>query len=71
MSKGLKYLAAIAIFCFFPTGLAGVLVYHKSEARALMLFRISIYMFLAITTVAGIYVVLQGGNLIKILGSFF
>jgi hypothetical protein len=71
MTDDIKRLAAISIFCFFPTGLAGLWLYKRSENTALLLFKISIYTFLAVTSGAGIYIVIAGGNAIPILGSFF
>lgn len=71
MTNEIKQLAAIAIFCFFPAGLVGLLLYKKSPSTALFLFRSSIYFFLGLTSVVGIYVVLKGGEVIPVMGSFF
>ena len=71
MNREIRQLAVIASICFFPTALAGWLVYGKSEGLAIRLFRASIFVFLFTVLVVGIVVVLQGGRLIKPMGSFF
>lgn len=71
MTDDIKRLNAVALFCFFPTALTGMLLYKRSENTGVLLFKISIYIFLTITTAAAIYVVIAGGNAIPVLGSFF
>ena len=71
MSSETKRLGIIATICFFPTAIAGWNALKKSEAQAAKFFRISIYIFLGLVLAVGLVVVIEGGRLIKPMGSFF
>jgi len=71
MSEEIKRLAIIATCCFFPTALLGFFFYKNNEAKAVFLFRLSIYVFLFLLSVAGVYIVKEGGGVIPPMGSFF
>jgi hypothetical protein len=71
MNKEIKRLAIVSVFCFFPTALIGFALLKKSEKTALNLFRASIYIFLGIMSVAGTFVVIKGGEVIKVMVSLY
>jgi hypothetical protein len=71
MNGETKRLAIIATIFFFPTALAGWWFYGKSEKISLIFFRLSIYIFLTMILITGVTVILNGGKLIKPMGSFF
>jgi hypothetical protein len=51
--------------------LVGWFLYDKSEKQALNYFRFSIGVMMTLVLIAGITVVLRGGQIIKPMGSFF
>lgn len=71
MSRETKRLAIVAAFCFFPTALAGWMLYGRSEKQAVTLFRCSVYIMMAMICIIGLLVIKEGGGLIKPMGSFF
>jgi len=71
MSREERQLAIVATICFFPTALVGWLLYSNYSQQAMKFFRLSVFIFLFILLVAGIIVVVEGGKLIKPMGSFF
>ena len=71
MNAETKRLAIIATVCFFPTALVGWLLLNKDESRAVNYFKFSIGAIMTLVLIAGIVVVLKGGQIIKPMGSFF
>ena len=71
MNSETKRLAIIATIFFFPTAIAGWLLYDKSSALALRLFRISIYITVLYLCALGAYAVTRGSTIVEALGTFF
>ena len=71
MNNETKRLAAVAMVCFFPTASAGLFIQKKSPEQAVFLFRLSIYFFLSLLSIAGFMVVIYGGRWIEVIGAFF
>ncbi len=71
MNSETKRLAIIATIFFFPTAIAGWLLYEKSSDRALQFFRASIYIAAFYLCVLGTIAVTMGGNIVEALGTFF
>lgn len=71
MNVDTRYLAAAAIFCFFPTALVGLVLQRSQPEKAMAFFYASIYIFLFAVVVATIIIYTMGGNLIPVIGSFY
>jgi hypothetical protein len=71
MNQETKYLAAVAMFCFFPTALVGLALQRNQPIKAIAFFYLSIYIYLFVVVVATIVIYGMGGNLIPVIGSFY
>jgi len=71
MNSDTKRLAIVATIFFFPTAIAGWVLYNKSSSRAIKLFRISIYIAVFYLCCLGAYAVTRGNTVVEALGTFF
>ena len=71
MNSETKRLAIIATICFFPIAIVGWLTNQSSPAKAQILFRLSICIFLLVLSLLGAYAVIGGGKVVEALGTFY
>ena len=71
MQTSLRRLSIVALICFFPLAIIGMLKQRSSPQTALKLYYASIMILVVFLVCLSIYTYGRGGNFIRPLGTFY
>ena len=71
MQALLRRLSIVAMICFFPLAIIGIMKEKATPRTAILYYYISILIFLGFLFCLAFYTYSQGGNFIKPMGTFY